>query len=71
MLCGMWDLPGPGLEPESPALAGRFLTTEPPVKSLPILFDLNVAVVSSDSTTILKRGSKKHVGKAKTFAEMA
>ena len=23
----MWDLPGPGLEPVSPALAGGFLTT--------------------------------------------
>ena len=29
----MWDLPGPGLEPVSPALAGRFLTTAPPGKS--------------------------------------
>ena len=26
----MWDLPGPGLESVSPALAGRFLTTAPP-----------------------------------------
>ena len=26
LLCGMWDLPGPGLEPVSPALAGGFLT---------------------------------------------
>ena len=26
----MWDLPGPGLEPMSPALAGGFLTTVPP-----------------------------------------
>ena len=25
----MWDLPGPGLEPMSPALAGRFSTTAP------------------------------------------
>ena len=33
MLCGMWDLPGPGIEPVSPALAGGFLTTEPPGKS--------------------------------------
>ena len=24
------DLPGPGIEPESPAQAGRFFTTEPP-----------------------------------------
>ena len=32
LLCGMWDLPGPGLEPMSPALAGGFLTTAPPGK---------------------------------------
>ena len=30
----MWDLPGPGLEPRSPALAGGFLTTAPPGKPL-------------------------------------
>ena len=30
----MWDLPGPGLNPVSPALAGGFLTTAPPGKSL-------------------------------------
>ena len=29
---GTWDLPRPGLEPVSPALAGRFLTTAPPGK---------------------------------------
>ena len=29
----MWDLPGPGLEPVSPALTGGFLTTAPPGKS--------------------------------------
>ena len=28
----VWGLPGPGLEPVSPALAGRFLTTVPPGK---------------------------------------
>ena len=32
LLCGMWDLPGPGIETLSPALAGRFLTTRPPGK---------------------------------------
>ena len=32
LLRGMWDLPGPGLEPMSPALAGGFLTTVPPGK---------------------------------------
>ena len=30
LLRGMWDLPSPGLEPVSPALAGRFSTTAPP-----------------------------------------
>ena len=30
LLYGMWDLPRPGLEPVSPALAGRFSTTAPP-----------------------------------------
>ena len=33
LLRGMWDLPGPGLEPVSPTLAGRFLTIAPPGKS--------------------------------------
>ena len=32
LLCSMWDLPRPGLEPVSPALAGRFSTTAPPGK---------------------------------------
>ena len=31
-LCGMWDLPRPGLEPVSPALTGRLSTTVPPGK---------------------------------------
>ena len=29
----MWNLPRPGIEPTSPALAGIFLTAEPPGKS--------------------------------------
>ena len=33
LLSGMWDLPGPGIEPVSPALAGGFLATVPPGKS--------------------------------------
>ena len=32
LLRGMWDLPRPGPEPVSPALAGRFSTTAPPGK---------------------------------------
>ena len=34
----MWDLPRPGLEPVSPALTGRFLTTVPPGKPLCLTF---------------------------------
>ena len=30
LLLGIWNLPGPGIEPVSPVLAGRFFTTEPP-----------------------------------------
>ena len=32
LLRGMWDLPRPGIEPVSPALAGGFFTTEPSEK---------------------------------------
>ena len=35
LLRGMWDLPRSGLEPVSPALAGRFPTTAPPGKPSP------------------------------------
>ena len=38
LLCGMWDLPRPGLEPVSPALAGGFSTTAPPGKPLSLIF---------------------------------
>ena len=38
LLCGMWDLPRPGLEPVSPALAGRFSTTAPPGKPYFFIF---------------------------------
>ena len=37
----MWDLPGQGLEPLSPALAGGFLTTAPTGKSLSCYLNLN------------------------------
>ena len=32
----MWNLPGPEMEPMSPSLADKFLTTGPPKKSIPI-----------------------------------
>ena len=40
LLRGMWYLPGPGLKPLSPALAGGFLTTVPPGKSVGLLYGL-------------------------------
>ena len=36
----MWDPPGPGIEPMSPALAGGFFTTEPPGKPMPLVFKI-------------------------------
>ena len=39
LLRGMWDLPRPGLEPMSPALAGGFSTTVPPGKPQMVLKD--------------------------------
>ena len=39
LLHGMWDPPGPGLEPVSPALAGIFSTTAPPGKPQPSVLD--------------------------------
>ena len=44
LLRGMWDLPGPGLEPVSPALAGRFLTTALPGQPLPQHFEYLILV---------------------------
>ena len=39
-LRGMWDLPRPGLEPVSPALAGRLSTTAPPGKPEQFVFNM-------------------------------
>ena len=40
----MWDLPGPGHEPVSPALAGGFLTTAPPGKPQFFIFLINLFI---------------------------
>ena len=47
LLRGMWDPPRPGLEPVSPALAGRLSTTAPPGKPkiFTLLYLLHVFVV--------------------------
>ena len=64
---GMWDLPGPGIKPVAPALAGRFLTTGPPGKSLPSESCLKhlspeeffTKEVSGGYQTCLPRGSRR------------
>ena len=47
----MGDLPGPGLEPVSPALAGGFLTTAPPGK--PELFGSYLYVEYDSENTVI------------------
>ena len=37
LLHGSWNLPGPRIEPVSPALVGRFLSTAPPGKFVTLL----------------------------------
>ena len=44
LLRGLWDLPRPGLEPVSPALAGRLSTTVPPRKPLKCFFKVSAHV---------------------------
>ena len=41
----MWDLPRPGLEPVSPALAGRFSTTAPPGKPYHVFLKNEIKVI--------------------------
>ena len=53
----MWDLPGPGLEPRSPALAGGYLTTAPPGKSQSADF-----MVRSSASTFAQEDSVKGQG---------
>ena len=48
----MWDLPGQGLEPVPPALAGGFLTTAPPGKPGEDAFDLGNFLCLSVNKTI-------------------
>ena len=52
LLRGMGDLPRPGLEPVSPALAGRFSTTAPPGKP-EILFFIPKLFSAPPSTSFL------------------
>ena len=53
-LRGMWDLPRPGLEPMSPALAGRLSTTAPPGKSR---FGLFLSLFTTSLIQLIKQPS--------------
>ena len=46
LLCSMWDLPGPGIEPICHALAGGFLTTGLPGKSCNLLLACSYFLVN-------------------------
>ena len=62
---GMWDLPGPGIEPKSPALASGFFTTEPPGKHLSITFKASGEYFRNDTVTdISLDGSLKMQGES-------
>ena len=50
-LRGMWDPPRPGLEPASPALAGRLSTTAPPGKPCKLLFKHTHTQTHTDTHT--------------------
>ena len=55
LLCGMWDLPRPGLKPVSPALAGGFSTTAPPGKPpFTFLKVINIHFNNSSNTEVYK-----------------
>ena len=43
LLCSMWNLPGPGIEPMSPALADGLFSTKPPGKP-PRFLILNISI---------------------------
>ena len=60
---GMWDPPGPGLEPVFPALAGRLSTTAPPGKPLHDNFysnqqSLRVHIAQYSNTEHFNQGKK-------------
>ena len=54
LLRGMWDPPRPGLEPASPALAGRFSTTAPPGKP-------DFTYIYAESILLLPNGNNTNI----------
>ena len=52
---GTWNLPGPGIKPVSPALAGGFLSTVPPGKSLKSTTQCELGIVYIKNVSVLSR----------------
>ena len=65
-LRGMWDLPRPGLEPVSPALAGGFSTTAPPGKPLSGFFPpiISLAMPKGSARVALTLRPRQSLGTA-------
>ena len=67
LLRGMWNLPRPGLEPVSPALAGGFSTTAPPGKPKTVLILTQVASFVSNKIRRTRHLFKSSLGSYKLF----
>ena len=58
-LMGMWDPPGPGVRPVSPALAGEFFSTEPPGKPQCAVPELSQRPPPRHRAPLLHPGSRR------------
>ena len=67
LLRGMWDLPGPGIEPVSPIRAGGFSTTEPPRK--PCLHPHSLLTEFTHLVSGLNKAQVLEVSSQKEFTE--
>ena len=56
----MWNLPGPGIEPVSPALAGGLFTTGPPGKSL---WEASLSYSQTEREGMGSKGALPHCNK--------
>ena len=54
---GLWDPPGPGIKPVSPALAGRFFTTEP--QGGPCIFNYLITFPGNSDSQLGRHCHKK------------
>ena len=66
----MWDLPRPGLEPVSPALAGRFSTTAPPGKPWRFLKKLRIELPYDPAIPLLGMYPEKTITQKESCTTM-